>query len=137
MINQDTSNIDGRAPIKHVSRTHVGFVCPGKLIPFGLPKNFGLLQAAEKHAYFSKEEKGRADFFNHRQGWLSQTLGEVDYKAFYDDLTIHNQQEWDYFFQHPTNISHLLSTHGTLMKLAEIYSRRETYKSCGEATLRL
>lgn len=93
---------DGRAPIIHVSETHVGFVAPGKVIPTGVPTNFGFFQAAEKHVLKpTKEEKEHPDFESRQL--RRRILGEVDYKAFYDDITLTHTEEWVEFFLHPDN----------------------------------
>jgi len=121
---------DGRAPLIHVHFTHAGPVCPGKRIPSGIPSNFGLLQAAQEHLHPTKEEKEHPDF----ESILSQktNLGEVDYKAFYDDLTILNEGEWADFFRHPHNYKVMVIAHDVVYMLAGIHFKREAYESCGE-----
>jgi len=121
---------DGRAPIVHVSSTHAGLVCPGREIPSGIPTNFGLFQAAEKHFYSTKEEKEHPDFESNQS--RKRNLGEVDYKAFYDDLTILNEGEWTDFFAHPNNYRTMTSIHGVLTNLGNIYFKRGVYESSGE-----
>lgn len=126
----DPESREGRAPIIAISLTHVGIVCPQKEIPCGIPTNFGLFQAAKKHMRPSKEEEQSLNSTRKRIERIS--LGEVDYKAFYDDFTIHHKQEWDDFFQHPENGIHLKFACAVLMLLSDVFIFRCSYEACGE-----
>eukprot|EP00579_Thalassiosira_antarctica_P009274 CAMPEP_0201880494 /NCGR_PEP_ID=MMETSP0902-20130614/11057_1 /ASSEMBLY_ACC=CAM_ASM_000551 /TAXON_ID=420261 /ORGANISM="Thalassiosira antarctica, Strain CCMP982" /LENGTH=310 /DNA_ID=CAMNT_0048408505 /DNA_START=342 /DNA_END=1274 /DNA_ORIENTATION=+ len=127
---------EGRAPIIAVSITHAGFVCPRKQIPHGIPTNFGLLQAAEKALFLSKEEEEEVSK-NEYERRNKSLFGEVHYKAFYDDFTIHHEQEWAAFFQHPMNWIYLHGACWVLMKLADIYYCRPALEECGEVVDKL
>lgn len=132
MPDEDAHDKEGnRVSAIGVCRTHAGLVVRGKRIPPGLPTNFGLLQAADWHFCLNEEEKALmdSDFSKH---WHKEVLGEVDYKAFYDDLTFHNPQEWAELFRNPDNHEFIKRTMKIILSLARIYVNRGPYETCGE-----
>ena len=107
---EDASSEDEEdgAPIISVCWTPFGLVCPGKKRPNGVPKNFGLFQAAGSHILMDRTGE-EEDFSARFVLWQRQPLGEVDYLAFYKDISMHSKQEWTTFFQEGTNKNMVLN----------------------------
>lgn len=122
--NDATIGDQGGAPILHVNQTHAGLVCPGKQKPDGIPTNFGLFQASERHFAQSTPDSV--------EGWRRQSLGEVDYKSYFDDMALHSKNEWTSFFRHPENSRILVFSHSVMYTLADICMKRGSLEKCAE-----
>ena len=81
-----------------VSMTAFGIVCPGQLLPPGVPQNFGLKQTATNEFQMGCVPGGRGNM-----------KGESSYRSYYDDLE-DNKTEWLAFFDHEQNYVHADST---------------------------